>query len=461
MFDDYRRSVRFIRQLFLCFFLLAGFAIAASAQPQAVPPPDPSGREFVAIIDMDMPILPGTAEFLEASIEDAHNDGARLLVVVLDTPGGMLHTSQEMIQTIFAAPIPVVFFVYPAGSSATSAGVFITLAGHVAAMSPGTTIGAAHPVLGDGSDIQGDLRAKAENMTVAMVKSIAEQRGRNVEWAEQAVKESSSITEQEALRKGVVDLVAEDLDDLLRQIKGKEVRVDNVRVTLEDYSKLPRRELASSFKHRTLNVLANPNIAALLWLGATTGLALELYNPGAILPGVVGLICLLLALAVSQVIPVTQTGVLLLVAGALLIAAELFVPSGILGIGGVIAIVFGAIYLIDVSLAPDLTVNLQFLVPMALLLGLALLQVVRLLIRSAQRRVATGEEGLIGLTGTALETITTTGKVFVNGEIWNAEISHGLIQKNSEIEVVAVKKGLTLEVKEAVSKSERNEEIEK
>ncbi|RMG43542.1 MAG: nodulation protein NfeD, partial [Candidatus Dadabacteria bacterium] len=352
---------------------------------------------FVAVIDMNMMILPGTQEYLESAIERASQEGAEALVVKLDTPGGMLTSSQEMIQAIFKSPVPVIVYVFPSGASATSAGVFITVAAHIAAMAPGTSIGAAHPVMGNGKDIEGDMRKKAENITVAMVKSVAEQRGRNVDWVEKAVKESSSLTEKEALKKKVIDIVATDLNDLLKQIKGRKVKVNSSEVVLKDLSKLPRKEYKISFKQKTINVLANPNIAALLWLGATTGLSLELYHPGAIVPGVVGVICLILALAVSQIIPISMSGVLLMIVGSLLIGAEMYVTSGVLGLGGIIALVLGSIYLVDGSRAPDLAVAMDFIIPVIIVVVLFMVWVIINGIKTLKRKPeTTGIEGMIG-----------------------------------------------------------------
>jgi membrane-bound serine protease (ClpP class) len=434
--------------LALCCLLLAQWSPALAQMAPSPAAVTSSDRDFVAVIDMSMPILPGTSDFLKQSIEQANRDGARLLIVRLDTPGGMLHSAQEMIQSLLNAPIPVVIYVSPSGSSAISAGVFITLAGHVAAMAPGTSIGAAHPVQASGADLDGDMRNKVESITVAIVKSIAEHRGRNVAWAEKSVKESSSLTEQEALKMGVIDLVADDIDDLLKQIKGKEVKVSDGKIALSDYSSLPRRKLNMSVKQKALNVFADPNIVALLWLGATTGLAIELYNPGVILPGVVGIICLILALAVSQVIPVTQSGILLLIVGTLLIGAEIFVPSGVLGIGGIIAIILGAIYLVDVSIAPDLAVDVYYLVPFAAMMGMLLMGIVTMVVRSSRRRVTTGSEGLVGQVGTVVESYPGRLRIFVNGETWNAELIGSYpVEKDEQVIVVAKKEGLLLEVK--------------
>lgn len=408
-----------------------------------------ANADHIAIVDMKMGIFPGTSEYLKSAIDRASNSGAKAILVTLDTPGGMLQTSQDMVKMMFDSPVPIIIYVGPTGSTATSAGVFITMAAHVAAMAPGTTIGAAHPVSGDGKDIESDMRTKAENMTVAMVKSISEQRARNAVWAEKAVKESASITESEALKENVVDLVAKDHDELLKKIKGLKVKVGDSIVELPDLSLLPRINYEISFKQRFINTLADPNIVQLLWLAATTGLSIELYNPGAILPGVVGLICLILALASYQIIPINIGGVILLALGGLMIGAELFVTSGILGIGGIIAIVLGSIYLIDVAQVPGISVSLSLIISTALLVGGVLLYVVSAVIRTQKQPLTTGEEGMIGLTGKAVENISATGKVFLNGEYWKAECNTGIIEKGAAVKVVSLKPGMVLEVERA------------
>lgn len=429
--------------------LLSALILCCLVQRQAFASPSSvvvAGQDpFVAVVEMQMMILPGTAAHLERAIQEASRDGAKALVLKLSTPGGLLTSSQEMIQHIFQSPIPVLVYVSPAGGSATSAGVFITIAGHVAAMAPGTSIGAAHPVQGDGKDIEGDMRTKAEQMTIAMVKSIAENRGRNVQWAEKAVKESSSITEKEALAQAVVDIVANDVVDLLRQSAGRKVKIGNTTVPLDDLSQLPFRSIEMNYQHRILNVLANPSVAALLWLGATTGLSLELYNPGAILPGVVGIICLALALMVSQVIPLSQAGILLLAVGGLLIGLEFVVPSGILGIGGIIALVLGAIYLVDVEAAPGLVVNYNLIVPVAVLLGAFMLAIASVAVRALKRRATTGAEGLVGEIGQVVDAVSSHGKIALHGELWNACTGNGVIEPGVQVRVKNVK-DLTLEV---------------
>lgn len=378
--------------------------------------------EHVAVVDLNMMILPGTSEYLKTSIEKASQEEAKIVVVKINTPGGMLTSSQEMIQAIFNSDIPVAIYVAPSGGSAISAGVFITIAGHIAAMAPGTSIGAAHPVQGNGKDIEGDMRHKVENITSAMVKSIADQRGRNIAWAEKSVKESSSLTEKEAIKEGVIDFIATDIDDLLSKSVNKIVTIKGNKVTLGDYSKLTKVNYEMSLRQKAVNTFANPNIAALLWLGATTGIGAELYHPGLIFPGVFGAICLILALAVSDVLPVTQTGILLIVLGGLLIGAELFVTSGILAIGGIISLILGLIYFIDVSKAPEMRLALEYFIPLAVGLGGFLLFVIYKLIQSKELPLNTGFEWLIGKEGKALNGfIDGNGKIFVNGEIWNAQ----------------------------------------
>ena len=434
--------IRILILLILNVFLVPlGQAFAASADVAAEKQP------LVVVLKMDMMILPGTAEYLSAGLSAAAEQHADLIVVKLNTPGGMLETTQGMIQDIFRSEIPVVVFVSPQGGTATSAGVFITMAGHVAAMSPGTSIGSATPVMGDGKDIEGDMKKKAENMTVALVKSISQQRGRNIDWIEKAIREANSVTEREALQLGVIDIVANDLPDLLRQLRGRDVNIGAKRQKLGDFSQARIQDFEISLKDRVVNLLANPSVAALLWLGATTGLSIELYNPGAILPGVVGLICLVLALISSQILPVTQGGVVLIILGGALIGAELYVTSGILGIGGIIAMMLGALYLVDVAAVPGVEVAHGYVSIFALILGSLLLFAVSLAVRTARRQVTTGREGIVGMDGEALENFSESGRVRVIGEIWDATLVDGLVQKGERIEVVAVKDGLLLEVK--------------
>jgi membrane-bound serine protease (ClpP class) len=391
-------------------------------------------------------ILPGTGNYLHRAVNEATEKGAKVAVVYLNTPGGMLNTTQDIVSEMFKFKIPVVVYVAPEGATATSAGVFITMAGHVAAMAPGTSIGAAHPVQGNGKDIEGEMAKKATNMTVSMAKSVSEQRNRNTEWVEKAVRESVSITDSEALREKVIDLVAKDLTELLTKIKGKEVIVNGEKFIFEDFSNLPRIEYSPSVQEELLNFFANPTVAAILWLIATTGISIELYNPGLIFPGVLGVVALILALMVTQTIPVNTGGILLLVSGLLMVLAELKFASGILGAVGLVAIILGAFYLVDVSMAPGMEVSMQVFIPLLVLLGSFLVILVFGVARAYKLKINTGKEGLIGAVGEAqTEFINGKGSVFVDGAIWSAK-SEEQINKSDPIEVVEVD-GLTLKVK--------------
>lgn len=401
----------------------------------------------VVVLDMNMLILPGTLEYLESGLRAAKEQNAGLVVIKLNTPGGMLETTQTMIQSIFSAEVPVVVYVAPQGGTATSAGVFLTVAGHIAAMSPGTSIGSATPVQGSGQDIQGDMKKKAENMIVALVKSISDQRGRNVEWVEKAVRDANSITEKEALQQKVIDIIATDMTDLLRQIKDREVNVANNKIKIGDFSQSRIITVEASLKTKVVNVLSNPAVVALLWLGATTGISIELYHPGGILPGVVGVICLVLALISSQIIPVSQGGVLLIIVGALLIGAELYLTSGILAVGGVIAMLIGSLYLVDSSTLPGMQASMGYPIFFTLVMASLLLGAVFAAIRTSRRSVTTGREGLIGAAGLVLKSLSPSGKVRVNGEIWDAVSKSGEVEKDEIIEVLGVGNGLVLEVK--------------
>ncbi|MGA1191834.1 MAG: NfeD family protein [Bdellovibrionota bacterium] len=430
-------------------FRASGFSLISPLEVQAQTEEDSSETKpdgYIAVIDMDMMILPGTQSYLENAIAEAEESGAKLLVVQLNTPGGILQTTQRMIQAMFRSKVPIVVYISPTGGTATSAGVFITMAAHIAVMAPGTSIGSAHPVTGDGQDIEGDMRKKVEEATTALVKSVTEQRGRNIEWVEKAVRESVSLTDREAVEEGVVDFVAPDLKELLKAAAGREVVLEEAKVKLGDYSELPVRHIPMDFRDEVLNVLATPNVAAILWLVATTGISIELYNPGLVFPGVVGVISLVLALAVSQIIPLSQGGLILLVLGALLIVGELFFASGILGAGGIISVILGLMYLVDVSQAPGMAVSKAVILPIGLVLGTYLFLILRAAVASRQRKPLTGTEGLNGAVGEVRETVSTHGKVFVNGELWNATSEMGILSVGQSVRVVGVLPGMTLQV---------------
>ncbi|MFQ5353232.1 MAG: nodulation protein NfeD, partial [Candidatus Binatia bacterium] len=329
------------------------------------------------------------------------------------------------------------------------AGVFITLSAHVAAMAPGTTIGAAHPVGSGGGDIEGDMRKKVENYAVSFVESIAGRRGRNVEWAEAAVRESVSITETEAVELKVIDFVAADLRELLERSQGLEIEVAGVVRTL-DFSGviaasggLDVVDIDMTFRQRVLNVITDPNIAYLLMMAGMLGLYMEFSNPGVIFPGVAGVICLLLALLAAQVLPISSTGVLLIVVGMGFLLAEVFLPSfGILGFGGIVALTLGSLFLYTPE--SNLIVDRSLITATIMFFAAAAAVIVLLLLRDRRRPAATGAEGLVGEIGSAVTAIHTSGKVRVHGEFWNATSAEP-VEQNCRVRIVAVD-GLTVRV---------------
>ncbi len=400
---------------------------------------------------IDGTINPATADYIQSGLDAAEQNDAAALIIQLDTPGGLLESTKTIVKDILAAPLPVIVYVSPSGGSATSAGVFITLAGNIAAMAPGTTIGAAHPVSGQGADIEGDMRKKVENFAVSFVESIAERRGRNVEWAEKAVRESVSITETEAAQIGVIDFVAADLAELIEKAEGLTVEIDGDEVTLsfEDLTRAAGTpvviDVEKTFRQQVLDLVANPNIAYFLMMAAMLGLYMEFSNPGVLFPGVVGAICLLLALLAFQVLPISSTGVLLLVLGMAFMIGELLMPSfGMLGFGGLIALTLGSLILYTPE--SGLIVDRTLILATTLLFGGALALIVLVLVRDRRRPPVTGAEGLVGETGVAVTQIHRSGKVKVHAELWNAR-SNVLIEAQSRVRVDAVD-GLEITVSE-------------
>jgi membrane-bound serine protease (ClpP class) len=402
-------------------------------------------------IVIDGPISPATADYIESVLDLAAENEALGLVVQLDTPGGLLDSTRSIVKNLLAAPIPVIVYVAPSGASATSAGVFVTLAAHVAAMAPGTTIGAAHPVTGQGGDIEGEMGKKVENFAAAFGESIAERRGRNVEWAERAVRESVSITEVEAAATNVVDLVAGSIDELLTRCQGRVVQVGSAERTL-DFSSAKTAtgqvvivDVPMTLRQRVLSVITHPNIAYLLMMAGMLGLYMEFSNPGVVFPGVVGAICLLLALLAMQVLPVNSTAVLLILLGMAFLLAELFMPSfGVLGLGGLLALTLGSLFLY--TRESQLAVDPSLVMATLAMFGLALALVAFVLVRDRRRRSVTGAEGLVGEAGFTVGTVHGSGKVKVHGEIWNA-VSNVPIEPGRPVVVEAVE-GLRVRVRE-------------
>ncbi len=427
-----------------CLFVLRlGQGDSADAQDTPVSLA-PIGSAHINLIVVDATINPAVADFIRESIDHASKDGALALIIQLDTPGGLLTSTKTIVKDLLDAPLPVIVYVAPGGSGAISAGVFITMAGAIAAMAPGTTIGAAHPVAGGGQNIEGDMREKVENFTASFSESIAQRRGRNVEWAEKAVRESVVITETEALEKKVIDLVAADVQDLLRQAEDLTVEVGSVKQKLDFAAaegagglfRVVTQEMR--LKHKVLNVLAHPQVAYLLMMAGILGLYMEFANPGLLFPGLTGAICLLMALTAFQVLPINYTGLLLILLGIALLVTELFVPSfGILGVSGIVAFVMGSLFLFDSSDA-EFAIDRGIIFTVALCAGLFILIVGTLSMKAYRLRAVTGKEGLIGEVGEVRVRLAPRGKVWLHGEYWNAETEEEAIEAGQPVRVVEI-----------------------
>ncbi|HSM51139.1 MAG TPA: nodulation protein NfeD [Thermoanaerobaculia bacterium] len=424
--------------------LLATLSIGLLAVPAAGAVAEEAARPGVVIrAPLRSIIHPIAEQFLVESLEEAEREGASALVVELDTPGGLLDSTRAINSVILASKVPVVVWVGPSGARAASAGFFLLMAADVAAMAPGTNTGAAHPVAGAGEAIEGVMADKAREDAAATIRALASQHGRDPALAEKAVVESRAFTAEEALENGLVDLVAEDFDALLSALDGREVRKGERSVVLRTAG-AQVRTVEMSAQQRLLSALAHPNIAYILLTLGFLGIYFELSHPGAVLPGVVGGICLLLAFFGLSVLPVNYAGVALILLALLLFVAEVKVTSyGLLTVGGIISLVLGSLLLFR-SAEPALRVSLELVVGIALGMALIVGFLARLAFRAAMRRVTTGVEGLLGARGVALSALAPKGKVKVAGEYWNA-IADVPIEAAAEVEVTAVD-GLTLHV---------------
>ncbi len=402
--------------------------------------PAVAGSVPVYLVRLTGAIAPGNADFLASALHRANGEGAGCLIVMLDTPGGLAESMRKMVMAIYQSKIPVVVYVSPSGARAASAGVMITMAADVAAMAPGTHIGAAHPVNTGGKDLGKTMAEKVTNDMVAFVKSIAEKRGRNVEWAEKAVRESVSVTETEALEKRIVDLVARDLDDLLDQISGREIEGKG-RVDIDPANRV---WIAESMRTRILKTLSDPNIAYILMMIGLAGLYFELSHPGVILPGVIGSIALILAFYSFQTLPVNTAGLLLIVLAIIFFILEMKIASfGLLSVAGIISLLLGSVMLFD-RVDGRNGISWTVIVPTICLVGGFFAVVAGLVFRSRTRRPMTGGSGLIGETGVVKTPLTPTGRILVHGELWLARCSTPA-GTGQRVRVTAVD-GLTLDV---------------
>ena len=380
-------------------------------------------------------INPIAAEYIGGNIAKINEEkSADLIIVMLDTPGGLDTSMRIIIKEILASAAPVVMYVAPSGSRAASAGTFIAMASHVSAMAPGTSQGSAHPVNVGGGQMDKTMSKKVENDAAAYIISLANQRGRNAEWAEQAVRKSISADEKEALEKNVIDLIAKDMDELLEKLEGRKVTTTTGEVTITTAGAAVTT-IEMTQRQKFLDVISNPTIAYILLMLGFYGLFFELSNPGVILPGIIGGICLILGFYALQSLPVNYAGILLLALAIILFAAELFVPSfGVLTIGGTVAMILGAILLID-SPESYMRVRLIVIVPLAMTMGGLFFAVVGYAMMFKPKLVPIGSEGLIGLGGLAKTTLDPYGTVEVDGELWDARVENGEIKKHGPVTV--------------------------
>src|SRR5207237_6238319 len=420
--------------------IVAAAAIIARAVPDRAP--------IVETATVDGIIHPVTSEFMRKAIAKADAEGARLIVFTLRTPGGLLDSTRDINNAIIAARTPVAIFVGPSGNRAASAGFLITMAADVAAMAPGTHIGAAHPVTGTGEKMDEVMSKKAASDSAAYASTLATQRGRNVTLVEQAVIDSRSFTEQEALKASppLLDVVATDGAELVRKLDGRTIRRFNGASTTLALAGAEMRTIEMTWAERVLTAVAHPQIAYLLLTLGTLGLTIELWSPGAILPGVAGGLCLLLAFFALQVLPVSYAGVLLILFGFALLILEVKVAShGLLAVGGITSLLFGSLMLIDSPL-PEMQIGLRTILPITLTLSAIILFLVQLAMKAQRLASITGESGMLHSTAEALTSIEPggVGRVSTHGEIWTAT-SHEPIHAGDRVVVTSVK-GLLLTV---------------
>lgn len=429
-----KKKIIFSWSIILIFLLYSIFSISYSQET----------KKEVMVITIQSVINPVVAEFITKQIKKANERKMEALIIELDTPGGLDTSMRNIVKDIIGSEIPVIVYVSPSGSRAASAGVFITLASHIAVMAPGTNIGAAHPV-GIGEKMDKTMAEKATNDAAAYIKSIAEKRGRNIQWAEDTVRKSISATETEALNLHIIDLISKDINSLLDKIHGKKVQTILGEKVLNTKKAVVIRE-NMSIRHKILGLISDPNIAYILMLLGFYGLFFELTNPGSIFPGVIGGICLILAFYSFQTLPVNYAGLLLIILAIIMFILEVKIIShGILTIGGIISMILGSIMLFE-SPAPFMKLSFYIILPAVIITALFFTLTFSLAFKAYKRKPVTGLEGLMGEKGIAVTNITKEGgMVLLHGERWSA-FSDEPITKGEKIVIESIE-GLTVKVK--------------
>ncbi len=438
----------------LIFFIFAGSMLLAAPGAQKAPEAGKDKKKNTyALLKLQGGVNPIVADYLVRSIDRAADEGASFIVLQMDTPGGLMTSMRDIIKAILTSKVPVVVYTFPKGAQAASAGGFIMLSAHVAVMAPGTEIGAMHPVSPqldfmkkekDGKNPAGVMEKKVLNDTVAYARSLAQKRGRNLKWTERAIKEAISSTYKEALRLGIIDLIAEDMNDLLIKLNNRRVNVNGKMVTLKTVG---ARAVTydMTWKEKVVNKFADPQIIFLLFIIAVVGIGMEFKNPGMIVPGAVGGISLFIFLMAIQVIPINALGLILIVVAVVLFILELQIVSyGLLTLGGIASFVLGSMFLFDSPL-PGGHIPMSSIIAAVLFVLAFVFLVVRLVFNVHRSKVSTGQQGMLYSEGQVLQDFTGKGKIMVHGEIWNA-LSELPLKKGDEIIVTEVK-GMDLAVK--------------
>lgn len=451
-------ALRIVRVSYLASLVLGTLLLALSAliEPLAyAATPHQNEAAHIDVAVFKLPVTPISAQYYDRIIQAAEDDGATALVIELDSPGGLVSSMLDMVQRTLASKVPVVVYVSPQAGMAASAAMFIVYAGHIAAMAPNTTIGSSEVLIGGGDSNSsstpetGDAaaeRRKATNLLVSQIRSLADERGRNADFGEKAVRESANLHAQDALDQHVIDVMANDLNDLLTKIDGRKVKVAGEQVTLKTKG-VPTNQLPLTFVEQVLLVITDPSVAFLLISLGTLGITWEFINPGAVFPGVVGAICLLVGLMALGTLPINAAGIAFILLAFVLFIADVFMPThGILTAGGIASLIIGGLLLVNTSEAPGLPGVSPFTVSgVAVALGGFFFFAIYKVYRARKTRPTTGREGLVGSLAQTRTDLSPTGMVYVDGELWHATSENGSIPSGEQVRVVAAE-GLQLRV---------------